>query len=484
MNVLFVCLATDPESRTKPLQKPEDIRFGISYLSSLLKQRHYNTKLLVLGGDLEEGNKNIINEYIKTFCPELICFTAVTSEYHLVANIAKYIKSNYPDIYLLIGGIHTSLNPQDVISDDFDALCISEGFDATLELVSQLEKGKKPSGISNLWIKYGSEIEKNPTRPFLKDLDSLPFPDREMWLEWIAQPELRHSLLLGHGCPYQCTYCCNHALRRLAPGTYVRLRSPDNIVEEVKEVVDKYMIEKEIYLEVETLGVNKKWALELCSKIEDFNKTLDEPISFGANLRITRNTDIENLFSALKKANFRFIIIGLESGSEKLRREVLKRDYSNQDIINAVMLAKKHGLAVVMNSIIGIPGETIADFEETVKVNRICQPYQSNTYIFMPYPGTDLHNLSIQEGLLEGPLDIAQMDKTAVLDLPGFSRKQIEKRFIWFDYYVFRGHKPMYKIFARVLRAKIRMNDNLNHLYRLVTQWGLFRKLVSVLKKY
>ena len=462
MNILFIYSLYVIESTSKPLHTPEQMQFGISYISSFLKEHGYQTKLMVLSRVSGRKNRNIIDKYLKRFCPKLICFTAVSTEYQFIANIAKYIKSHYPDIYLLIGGPHVSLNSEEVLLDDFDALCIGEGENPTLELLSQLEKGVLPSDIPNLWIKHGSEIEKNSPRPFLQDLDSLPFPDREIWQEWIEERQgSRYSVLLARGCPFQCTYCCNHALKKVALGAYVRFRSPDNIVKEIKEITNRSQSTKEIYLEVESFGINKEWAVELCSKLESFNKTLSQPLSFGANLRITPNADLENLFVACKKCNFRFINIGLESGSERVRREILKRNYSNEDIINAVVSARKHGLKIALFNMIGIPGETIGDFKETVKINRICLPDWHFTSIFFPYPGTDLYFLCKEQGLLKKPLDTEIERMKATLDLPGFTKKQIEKSYIWFDYYVYKGHKPIYKILGLVLKSKLRSKSYL-----------------------
>jgi radical SAM superfamily enzyme YgiQ (UPF0313 family) len=342
-----------------------------------------------------------------------------------------------------------------------------------------------PSDIPNLWIKHGSEIEKNSPRPFLQDLDSLPFPDREIWQEWIEERQgSRYSVLLARGCPFQCTYCCNHALKKVALGAYVRFRSPDNIVKEIKEITNRSQSTKEIYLEVESFGINKEWAIELCSKLESFNKTLSHPLFFGANLRITPNADLENLFVACKKCNFRFINIGLESGSERVRREILKRNYSNEDIINAVVSARKHGLKIALFNMIGIPGETIGDFKETVKINRICLPDWHFTSIFFPYPGTDLYFLCKEQGLLKKPLDTEIERMKATLDLPGYTKKQIEKSYIWFDYYVYKGRKPIYKILGLVLKSKLRSKSYLNIFLKKLSRLIFFNWLRNVLRKY
>ena len=484
MKILFINSLNVIKSARKPLDTQEQINFGISYISSFLKEHDHQTKLIVLSRVSGGKNGKIIDEYLNEFHPRLICFAAVSTEYQFIANIAKYIKGKYPDIYLLVGGPHVSLNPEEVLLDDFDALCIGEGENPTLELVSQLEKSVLPSGIPNLWIKHGSKIEKNSPRP-LQDLDSLPFPDREMWQEWMEERlGSRYSVLLGRGCPFKCTYCCNHAFKKLAPGAYVRFRSPDNIVKEIKEIATKFPTQKEIYLEVESFSINKEWAIELCSKLELFNKTLSQPLSFGVNIRITPNADLESIFVACKKSNFRFINIGLESGSERIRREILKRNYSNDDIIRAVSLARKHGLEIAFFNLIGIPGETISDFKETVEINRMCLPDWHLTYIFYPYPGTDLYFLCKEQGLIKEPLDTKMERMTATLDLPEFTKKQILKSYIWFDYYVYKGRKPIYKILARVLKTKLKSNSHLNIFLRRLTRIGFFNWLRNGLRKY
>lgn len=489
MKVLFIYSLADVLSATKPLQTLEEIQFGISYISSFLKKHGHHTRLIVLNRILVKKNKNIIDEYFKKFYPDLICFTAVATEYHFIAEAAKYIKNRYPDIYLLIGGPHASLSPEEVLLDDFDAICIGEGEYPVLELVSQLEEGAVPSDISNLWIKHGPEVEKNPTRPFLQDLDNLPFPDREMWLEWIDEKPAsmpRCSVLLGRGCPFQCSYCSNHALRKLAPGAYVRYRSPGNIVEEIKGITAVFPKIKEVYLEVETISANKEWAIELCSKLERFNANLSQPLSFGANLRIAPKADLDGLFTAFKRSNFRFINIGIESGSERIRRKILRRDYSNRDIIETVLLARKHGLKICFFNMIGLPGETTADFWETVKINRICSPNWHFNSFFFPYPGTDLYLLCKKQGLLKEPFDIAtEMERRRpVLDLPGFPKKQIHRSYIMFDYYVYTGRKAIYKGLGRVLTAWLRTNYYFYFFYRGLTRLGIFKWLRNILKEY
>ena len=389
MKIMFIYSLEDTQSISRPLQSWSAIQFGISYISSVLKADGHQTQLVVLGSNNHwRDNIKILNTFMGEFSPHLICVTAVASQYLFVKKIAGVIKSQWPDKYLVIGGVHATLNPSEVISDSFDAICIGEGEYPIFELCRQIEANTIPHGIANLWIKSpDGRIERNSPRPFLQDIDSLPFPDRTIWTSWMKEKlgaEL--AVLLGRGCPYGCTYCCNHALKKVAPGKYVRFRSPENIIKEVAFLHKTYPTQSRIYFEVESIALNKAWLIKFCKQLEAFNATIDNFISYGCNFRISPQSKDENIFLALKKANFFKINIGLESGSERIRRDILKRDYSNRDFLDITVMAHKVGLKIFVFNIIGIPGETYDDYIETVSLNRQCQPDSHYTGIFFPYP--------------------------------------------------------------------------------------------------
>jgi anaerobic magnesium-protoporphyrin IX monomethyl ester cyclase len=197
MRVLFAYSVYDVHSSKTPLRSPDDTQFGLSYISALLKEHGHETSLIVLARPLGKRNEKTINQRVAKFAPDLICLTAVSSEYRFIEDTARYIRARFPAAYLLIGGVHVSLNAREEMLDVFDVLCVGEGEYPTLELVTQLERGEQPSGIPNLWIRHDGAIQKNETRPFLEDLDHLPRPDRQMWNEWIdARPGSRRTVLL------------------------------------------------------------------------------------------------------------------------------------------------------------------------------------------------------------------------------------------------------------------------------------------------
>jgi radical SAM superfamily enzyme YgiQ (UPF0313 family) len=184
--------------------------------------------------------------------------------------------------------------------------------------------------------------------------------------------------------------------------------------------------------------------MELCAKLEEFNEEYGRPITYGVNLRVTPETDYRDLFEALKRANFGYVAIGLESGSHRVRREILKRHYSNEDVIRTVRLAKGHELRVYMYIMVGIVGETLDDFKETIDCSRACQPDYISLSIFFPYPGTRLYQVCKEKGLLDHKIDPTNERRRASLDLPEFSKRQIQKQFNWFHYHVYKGYRPQY----------------------------------------
>ncbi len=452
MKILFVISNKMSSNPITPLSNQSRIQFGISSIASLLEYHGHEVDLLAI---CQKTQNSFIEDYIATFAPQIVSFTSVFSEYDIIVETAKYIKSKFPNIYQIIGGVHVSLNPNDAIKDGFDAVCVNEGEYPLLELVETLENNKTPSKIKNIWFNNNGNIEKNPNRSFIEDLDELPLPNIQMWQKWIENPNDFHQILLGRGCPFECTYCCNHALKKLADSKYVRFRSPKIIVEELNRLTSLFPNLDHMQFRVETIGVNIKYALNLCQHLEQFNSKRIKPISFGVNLRIAPNINYDQLFSAMKKANFDNICIGLESGSEKVRYEILNRRYSNEQYYEAMDKAREYGLKTKIYVLIGIPGETHSDFKETIKCLRISQPDYLYDSIFFPYPGTRLFQICQEQNLLPKITNSKYERQHAFLDLPNFSKKQIEREYVWIYYNVYKGRKSLCDIYKLTKSSKL-----------------------------
>ncbi|MBT3225132.1 MAG: radical SAM protein [Deltaproteobacteria bacterium] len=489
MNVCCVYTVEDYVSIEKPLHSFESIPFGIAFIATALKQAKHDISMLVItpGADYY----NLLERHIKKHLPKLICLTAVASQYTIILDIARAVHQIDSAINIIIGGHHASLNPSEVLIEDcFDAVCIGEGERAVVEYASQIKSGiNLPSNINNLWIKNraNNSIEKNDRNPFVQDLDSLPFIDRSMWEDLIDDKSRLASILLGRGCPNKCTYCSNHALAKLSEGKYVRFRSPENIVEELKQLIQDFPEVTKVYLEVETLSINLKYVDALCEQLKKFNAGLQNPPRYGVNLTMRKKLlENDEFLPKLKAANFEFINIGLESGSERVRREILKRPkYDNGSLIKFCNLAKEVGIEANLFVLVGIPGETLSDFKETIACTRECNPQHVHLSIFYPYPGTDLFFMARDMGVLQnGTLKPVFERRTANLDLPGFSKKQIQREFLLFYYNVYKGRLPFYKIASRVIRELVFLYPMLNELYIKMSDYRIVKPLLKKLSTF
>lgn len=368
-----------------------EYQFGIAGISALLKKKGHRTNLLRINVDI---SKKLLIKIIKKINPDVIAFSFVTNHGYYVKKYSSFIKQEFKKP-IIAGGIHATISPEEVIQwPSIDVVCIGEGEYPMLEFIEALEKKKDYSKINNLWVKRGNKIIKNDLRPLIQDLNALPFGDRTIF--YGNKKKIRELYIMaGRGCPYDCTYCCNHLLRKIYSncGKYVRMRSVDNVLEEIKQNMKKYEFDI-VTFEDDTFTLFKNWLKELGEK---YPKLISKP--FSCNARV-ENID-EELLNILKKAGCVHIGLGIESGNEWLRMNVLKRRMTNEQTIKAFNLIKKHNLSVGTYYIIGFPYESSKMIEDTIKMHKTVRPTGGfQVTIFYPYPHTELYEMCKKENLL------------------------------------------------------------------------------------
>ncbi len=458
----------------KPLRSPMEIPFGISIIATVLKVAGHDVDLFVISP--VTPLKKILQDYIKEKKPQLFCLSAVSSQFPPIEDVAALVKELDPDIFVILGGHHASLSPDQAIKcPNLDAICVSEGDSAVVQLTRQLEEGKWPTGIPNLWIRHPEtgEIEKNPTAPFNENLDIIPYVDRTLWEPWVVNPHEEASVLVGRGCPYKCTYCSNHAMEELAEGSYVRYRSSEDMIAEIDSLCDQYPRMKHIYLEIETVGADVQKGIDLFEKLAEYNNAREERLSFRINLALHSNfvrveEKYKKFLELCQKANVTALNVGLESGSQRVRRQILRRPrYTNEELVGFCRTAREFGVATSLLVLMGVPGETFDDYLETVAVVRDLQPEDVQLSIFYPYLGTDLYNVAVEQGVIPaGGTEASNERHRATMDLPDFPRWRIQFEFLYFWYRSFKGHWSMDKIFMKMLRAFLLRFTNLSAIAR------------------
>jgi len=444
-----------------------DFQQGIGILSALLKQAGHETSLLVI----DNLDKKRISKKIKKFNPDIISLSFTTDQRNITKDIVNYIHNKY-NLFVLVGGVHPTICPNDVIKfKGVDAICIGEGEGALIEFVKALENKKDYSKIKNIWVKKNGEIIKNSIRPLIQNLDSLPFADRELFdYQKLLNIDHRADFTAGRGCPYQCSYCINHQLIKLYKdkGKYIRIRSVDNVFDEISQVLNKYKNIESICFQDDTFTINKKWLKEFCEK---YPKKFKLPLicNTRANLIDEETVDI------LKKARCTEIRMGVEHGNEYIRNNIMRRNMCNDEIINAFRIVKKAGIKAWAFNMIGLPFETEETIKETIELNKKIKPNKVFISIFYPYPSTELYDLCKKNKWLTNINVNTYFEPISTINQPTISKKKIE-----YYYRIFRiaVMYPKFLFIAKIL-AKIPLSKKIM-LYDVV--YINFYKLFSILR--
>ncbi len=441
MKILFVYTDLNVRGGAK------SYHFGIGMLSAMLKRDGHATRLhYMFGAYAPEALARVVAEWQ----PDVLAFSAVSPQFAFVQRIFRDLQPFKP--FTILGGQHATLAPECLEqTPGLDAICVGEGEYPLLELVQALARGERPEQIQNLWIKRpDGTVARNPTRPFHANLDDLPFADVDLFdYQAIIDSDFNTALLMfSRGCPFKCTFCSNHALREKQCGVYVRFRSPASCLEEIRGVVGRYRV-KALYFNDDCFTANRKFVTEFCRAYPAEFK-----LPFDINARPETLTD--ETCRMLKAAGCRRVCIGIESGSEPFRREVLGRHQTNAQIEAGFAACRRAGLKTKSFNIVGFPHETPALHAETVALNARINPDSVIVGIFEPYPGTQLADVCLQAGFLDrAQADGAFVGRTdTVLRMPQFPREEVLRCFRTFAYNVYRRHSLRKALLLRLYYSR------------------------------
>jgi len=365
---------------------------GIMYLSSALKKAGHETFIIKYGKEDLFGILRKIN-------PKVVAYSITTGTHKEYIEINKKIKKLFK-VYSIFGGPHPTFYPEIIHEEGIDAICRGEGEEAFVEFIDKMHKKKNYENVKNFWIKKNKKIIKNPLRNF-SEINSLEFPDREIIYgkEKFFKELGMKRFITSRGCPFDCTYCFNRQYNKIYEnkGKIVRQRGVENVIKEIEEVKKRYRLNVVKFID-DTFNLNKDWLKEFC---REYKKKINLP--FICNLRADLITP--EIVKSLKSAKCIVVYIGIETGNEKVRKEILKRNMSNEQILNACRLLKKYRIKIVTQNMLGLPGENIEGSFETILFNAKCKVDFPGFSMFQPYPGTLLSDYAINNGFFEGNFD-------------------------------------------------------------------------------
>jgi anaerobic magnesium-protoporphyrin IX monomethyl ester cyclase len=383
---------------------------GIGALSAVLKADGHQTKLIHVSGELGYPlDLNRINDDIREFAPGVICFSVTTNQWHFAKEVGASIRREF-STPIIVGGHHPTADPDDAISEHWvDFVCRGEGDKVLVELVRILEAGKSPEALPNLVYKNGDGIVHQPLTSWVEDLDDLPFEDREIF-DFSRIVDTRSGwaeVIVTRGCPYPCAYCFNRPLlRKYAEDSRAggrpfskrrfthRRRSVDSTITMLKSLADSCPNVSGITFVDDIMATEGEWFEEFTRR---YKKEVGLPYACTSHpLLFTRR-----VAGLLRDSGCKVVKMGIEAGNPEIRRKVLKRNLSDEQLVGVFETAKEFGLKPQAFNMIGLPGESIENIMETINLNSRIKPYIVWLSTFVPYPGTELYHECENNGMID-----------------------------------------------------------------------------------
>jgi radical SAM superfamily enzyme YgiQ (UPF0313 family) len=384
MRVLFVTEQIDYEPQ------------GIMHLSSALKAAGHEVELAI-------ASHHDPLAVARQFRPHVAAYSLITGSHRPSLELNRKIKAELPGVFAAFGGPHPTFFPEMVREPGVDSICRGEGEQALVELLDALGRGGPEAalGVENWSFLRDGEVVSNPVRPYIEDLDSLPFPDRALVYERdpvTARSKIKH-FLTGRGCPYNCSYCFNHALSELyrGKGRRVRQRSVDHVLEEIASVRGHYPLEFVVFVD-DTFVLSSKWLEEFAEK---YPRQIGLPFFCNSRANLVTAEQVR----LLKEAGCQTVSMGIEVADDRIRNELLNRHMSREQILEAARLLREGGLHFTTTNIIGLPTSTLDDDLATLELNVEARPSYAHVFIFQPYPRTGLGEYTREQGWMVGTFD-------------------------------------------------------------------------------
>jgi len=452
---------------------PGNYNEGVASLSAVLKQGGHRVSLYHL---TYMPDKNEFTHVVKSHEPDMIGISIRTSAMIYAEQMIEWLDEAMPDIFVMAGMYHPSLAPGEVISlKGVDAICIGEGEYPCLDFVNYFaEHGRLDLEADSFWVKdLDGTVYKNPVRPFITDLDTLPFPDLDIfdYCNLLSNSQQKTAeVIVSRGCVYSCTYCANAQLRNIYPDKahYMRFRSPENAIKLLERILEKDPGIECFSFNDAILNKYDDWFYEFTAL---YKKRINK--KYVCNLRVELLN--ERMVAELAESGCYLITIGVENGNEEYRTKYLKRTMKNDHVVKVSHLLKNAGIIVNAYNIIGMPHETLPLSLETVKLNARMHTDNVVISFFAPYPTTRLREIAEEAGFIVpgvGPDDPMQ------LRMPGYTRGDMY--YIRYSFVkLMRQYRKLYETYSGE-----QLDNEIDKLDRIILGKRHPRRLIGIFRRH
>ena len=361
---------------------------GMAYMAAVLEENGVDVN--IIDASALNMSWDTLKKELKLSNPDIIAITALTPTITQALKSAKLGRRTCPQALIVMGGYHPSFNYQEILQKDYvDVVIRGEGEYTMLELVKTLESGGDLSQVKG--IAWGDTV--TPSRPLISDLDELPLPARHLLpLENYTFLNLKSSMttmITSRGCPMQCSFCASAALH----GSKLRLRSPENIVDEMEYLVNELGIETIAFMD-DTFTLIPHRVNKICELIKERN--LD--VFWGCTARV--DTLNEEMIRTMRQAGCITIFMGVESADQQLLDGMNKKTTINR-IRKAFEISRKEKMRTIASVVLGMPGDTYSSIKNTINFVQELKPSYAIFSLATPYPGTRFYHQAFEENLIK-----------------------------------------------------------------------------------
>jgi len=418
--------------------------FGILSLAARLRNAGFKTDVVIQS--LEKHPVDLL----KRMDAKIIGISVLSTEHDWLIDTVKAMRREIPDAIIIIGGMHAILYPEEILSQTAaDIVCHSEGEEVLLKTIAELDKPEpKWDSIEGLSYRDDKGVIRATRRAALVQFDDKIVEDRSIYYDRYPalSRDIVHRFFSSRGCPYKCSFCYNSKVQELfsEKGVYVRRKSVKNFIKEITLQCSKYPI-KSIFFYDDLFTCDKIW---LNKFLEIYRKEINIPFM------CTTRADIvdENLAGMLASAGCRTASFGIETGAYGIRKDILKKNISDEQIIRCGCLLKREGINVQTSNMFCIPGETLDDAYKTIELNIKANADFVFSALLMPFPKTEIAEYCIKNNYLKPDYSLKDIRpsflNSSILDMPDKNAIINVHRLAYF----FVRYPLFYKICRKIVR--------------------------------
>jgi len=378
---------------------------------------HHFVDLDIMGNNLnpEEELKRMVGDYK----PDFIAISLVERNFFTAKRLIQALNTKIP---VLCGGIMPTIAPQFVNNEAWvDMICLGEGEGAIVDLLNYPNES-----IPNIWTKTDINYLRD-----LVNLDEIPeqdwsdFDKRHLSKPFMGKVYRGGAFEFSRGCGKSCAFCVAPQIRRMSEGLgkYHRTKSPENCISEIENKCNQYGLQMISFGDTDFLsGVPKKTMMTFLSL---YSSRIGLPFTIQSGVETLNDDD---LLQMLRQAKCCAISVGVESGSERIRKSIIKKFITNDYIKRVFDKCRNYGLRLTANYMTGLPDETEEDIRETIKLNTLLNPPSIAVTYFTPFMGTDLYDFCIERGYYKPfkaeeniyeypPLTMPQLSQERIIEL-------------------------------------------------------------------